>query len=104
MYKKYNDDGVIAYGVVASKGLNEGETLLSSIDGSIVKNKEDAVMVNFDTAYAGFDFVLRGFNESHDNTKLIINAYISDGKNVYYISSKTNDTPFEITMGEIKNG
>ena len=47
--------------------------------------------------------MLRGFDESHETVKLIVNAYVTDGKNIYYISSKTNDKPIEITMAEVKS-
>ncbi|MBR2024433.1 MAG: leucine-rich repeat domain-containing protein [Clostridia bacterium] len=103
VYNKYSDGDALFYGVVASKGLNESETLLSVNNGSIIKDKENAVLVNFDKEYAGFDFVLRGFNESHENVKLIINAFVTDGKSIYYISSKTNVAPVEFSMAEIKS-
>lgn len=103
VYNKYNEGATLSYGVVASKGLADGESLLSINNGSVIKDKENAILIDFNTEYSGFDFVLRGFDESHETVKLIVNAYVTDGKNIYYISSKTNDKPIEITMAEVKS-
>lgn len=103
VYDKYNESATLSYGVVASAGLNDGESLLKLDGGKVVAVKTNAVVANIDKEYAGFDFVLRGFNENNEKTKLIVNTYVTDGKNIYYISSKTNDKPVEITMAEIKS-
>ena len=102
VYNKYNEGAALSYGVVASSGLNDGETLLKLDNGSVVANKNNVVIANVSSEYAGFDFVLKGFNESHDATKLIISTFVTNGKDIYYIGTGTSDKPIEITMGEIK--
>ena len=103
VYNKYNEGATLSYGVVASVGLNEGETLLGIENGNIATNKVNTVIAGVDEQYAGFDFVLKGFDAKHENTKLIICTYVTDGKNIYYIGTNTSKVPFEVTMAEIKS-
>ena len=102
IYNEYNKNATLSYGVVASLGLNQGETLLTLDNGNIIKEKENVVLAGIDECYSGFSFILRGFNESHDGLKLIMCAYVTNGRNIYYIGNTTNITPFEITMADVK--
>ncbi len=103
IYNKYNT--TLSYGLIASVAPTDNEALLTLDSGKVVTSKENAVLVDIDSKYAGFDFILRGFNEdgSQDNIALVISAYVNDGKNIYYIGTSTNKTPIEVTMSEIKN-
>lgn len=102
IYNKYNEGATLSYGVVASVGLNEGESLLELDGGKVVTEKTNAVIASVDEKYVGFDFVLTGFSAEYENVKLIICAYVTDGKNIYYIGTNTSKVPFEVTMAEIK--
>ncbi len=103
IYNKYNT--ALSYGLVASKAPTDNETLLTLDSGKVVTGKENAVLVDIDSKYAGFDFILRGFNEDgcQDNIALVISAYVTDGKSIYYIGNTTSEKPVEITMAEVKS-
>lgn len=103
IYNKYNTGATLSYGVVASVGLNEGETLLKIENGKVVAGKDKTVIADVDQQYAGFDFVLKGFKTEHENVKLIICAFVTDGKNIYYIGANTSKVPFELTMAQFKD-
>ena len=102
---KYNSSATISYGLVASKAPLEGETLLSLDNGKVVATKADTILVDLDSKYVSFDFILRGFKTdgSYDNIAFAINTYVTDGKSIYYIGNSTSNKHFEITMAEIKN-
>lgn len=102
VYKQYNGNAALSYGFVVSTGLNDGETLLSlGENGEIINNKVGAQFVNLTGDYTSFDFVLRGFNESVYDTKLIFCTYTLIDENIYYIGTQSSETPIEVTLGEI---
>ena len=105
VYKSYNASTNISYGLVASVAPTDNEVLLTLDGGKVVTGKENAILVDIDTKYASFDFILRGFKAdgSYDNIAFAINAYVTDGKSIYYIGNSTSNKHFEITMAEIKN-
>ena len=105
VYKSYNASTNISYGLVASVAPTDNEVLLTLDGGKVVTGKENAILVDIDTKYASFDFILRGFKAdgSYDNIAFAINAYVTDGKSIYYIGNSTSNNYFKITMAEIKN-
>ncbi len=103
IYNKYN--ATLSYGLIASVAPTDNETLLTLDGDKVVTSKENAVLVDIDSKYSGFDFVLRGFKDdgSQDNIALVISAYVNDGKSIYYIGNTTSEKPVEITMAEVKS-
>ena len=55
-------------------------------------------------AYAGFDFILRGFSSdgSQDNIGLVISAYIGNGSEVFYMSNTYGKNPEIITLAQAR--
>lgn len=103
IYKKYNPNAVLEYGFVAVKS-SENNKVLEYKDGSVVASNEKAVLVPVEGAYAGFDFILRGFNNdgSQDNVELVISAYIGNGTEIFYMSNTYGDAPETITLAKAR--
>ena len=91
------------YGFVAVKS-SENNKVLEYKDGSVVASNEKAVLVPIESAYAGFDFILRGFKNdgSQDNIELVISAYIGNGTEIFYMSNTYGDTPETITLAKAR--
>ena len=103
IYKEYNPNAVLEYGFVAVKS-SENNKVLEYKDGSVVASNENAVLVPVESAYAGFDFILRGFNPdgSQDNIELVISAYIGNGTEIFYMSNTYGDAPETITLAKAR--
>ena len=100
-YNKYNVGAELSYGIIASVAPNENEDLLKFENGALVASNKNAILVDINSSYAGFDFVLRGFNESNIDTRLVVSAYATFGKNIYYIGEATSDKPSIITVSSL---
>ena len=104
LYKKYNLNANISYGVIASKPPMNDEKLLSYDNGELVASNNNAILVDIDFEYSGFDFVISGFKAdgSQDKTPIVACAYVTDGTNIYYISASTDTAPTAITLEYVK--
>lgn len=104
LYKEYNKSVALEYGIVAFKS-SDNNAVLEYKEGSVVSNKQNTVLVPIDDEYAGFDFVLRGFNPdgSQDNIELVISAYIGNGTEIFYMSNTYGTAPETITLAQAKN-
>ena len=107
VYKKYNASVNLSYGIVASTPNADGSALLKSENGNVLAIKSTTVVANVDTSYAGYDFVLRGFNDDNKDTALVICSYVFDGTSITYMTDVCSTTvPNAITydMALNKNG
>ena len=104
LYKKHNINATLEYGIVAFKS-SDNNAVLEYKEGSVVSNKQNTVLVSIDDEYAGFDFILRGFNPdgSQDNIELVISAYIGNGTEIFYMSNTYGTAPETITLAQAKN-
>ena len=105
LYKTHNPDAVLEYGFVAVKS-SDNNKVLEYREGSITANKENVVLVIVDSAYSGFDFVIRGFNPdgSQNDIGLVISAYIGNGSKIFYMSNTYGENPEVITFTEVNKG
>ena len=102
VYKKYNTNATLSYGIVASTPNEDGSALLKSENGNVLAIKSTTVVANVDTSYAGYDFVLRGFNDDNKDTALVICSYIFDGTSIMYMTDACTATvPTAITYSEV---
>ena len=102
VYKKYNTSVNLSYGIVASKPNADGSALLKSENGNVLAIKSTTVVANVDTSYAGYDFVLRGFNDGNKDTALVICSYVFDGTSIMYMTDACTATvPTAITFSEV---
>ena len=102
VYKKYNTNATLSYGIVASTPNEDGSALLKSENGNVLAIKSTTVVANVDTSYAGYDFVLRGFNDNNKDTALVICSYIFDGTSIMYMTDACTATvPAAITYSEV---
>ena len=104
LYKEHNKNATLEYGIVAFKS-SDNNAVLEYKEGSVVSNKQNTVLVSIDDEYAGFDFILRGFNSdgSQDNIELVISAYIGNGTEIFYMSNTYGTAPETITLAQAKN-
>lgn len=106
VYKKYNSTVVLEYGILAATPNSDNSALLKIENGKVVSTKTNAITVDINTEYAGFDFILRGFSTEeggNNDMKLIICSYISDGNSILYMTDAcSTSVPSTITMTEIK--
>jgi hypothetical protein len=104
VYKKYNANVTLSYGIVASTPNEDGSDLLKVENGKIEAFKTTTVIADIDKSYAGFDFVLRGFSDETANTALVICSYVFDGSDFVYMTDACTDTvPDAITYNEISS-
>ena len=102
VYKKYNTNATLSYGIVASTPNADGSALLKSENGNVLAIKSTTVVANVDTIYAGYDFVLRGFNDDNKDIALVICSYIFDGTSIMYMTDACTATvPTAITYSEV---
>jgi hypothetical protein len=102
VYKKYNPNAALSYGIIASTPNEDGSDLLKVENGKAVAIKSTTVVADIDDSYAGFDFVLRGFSDDTANTALVICSYVFDGSDFVYMTDVCTDTvPTAITYAEI---
>lgn len=102
VYKKYNASVNLSYGIVASTPNADGSALLKSENGNVLAIKSTTVVANVDASYAGFDFVLRGFNDNNKDTALVICSYVFDGTSITYMTDAcTSTVPNTITYTEV---
>ena len=104
VYKEYNANVTLSYGIVASTPNEDGSDLLKVENGKVEAFKTTTVIADIDKSYAGFDFVLRGFSDDTANTALVICSYVFDGSSfVYMTDACTNTVPATITYNEISS-
>ena len=102
VYKKYNANATLSYGIVASTPNEDGSSLLKVEDGVVSAIRATTVVADVDTDYAGYDFVLRGFNDDNKETALVICSYVFDGTNIVYMTDVCTATvPTAITYNAI---
>ncbi len=102
VYKKYNASITLSYGIVASTPNADGSALLKIENGNVLAIKSTTVVANVDASYAGYDFVLRGFNDSIKDTALVICSYVFDGTSITYMTDAcTSTVPTAITYSEV---
>lgn len=104
-YKKHNENVTLTYGVIASVPNIDGASLLDVDNGKVVATNSNTVIVEIDSSYAGYDFVLRGFNDNNKDYAIIICSYLFDGNNVIYMTDVcTTTVPNAITYNNVFNG
>lgn len=102
VYKKYNASVNLSYGIVASTPNDDGSALLKAENGNVLAIKATTVVANVDASYAGYDFVLRGFNDNNKDTALVICSYVFDGTSITYMTDAcTSTAPTAITYSEV---
>ena len=107
VYKKYNANVTLSYGIVASTPNEDGSNLLKIGENGVeaAQERTNIIIANVNMDYVGYDFILRGFDEEGGNsdTALIICSYLTDGTNIYYLTKTCSSTvPAAITMTEIR--
>lgn len=107
VYKKYNSNISLEYGMVAATPNADGSNLLKIGENGVeaAQGRTNIIIANVNMDYVGYDFILRGFDEEGGNsdTALIICSYVSDGTNIYYLTKTCSSTvPAAITMTEIR--
>lgn len=72
------------YGVVAAANLeNNSEVVNADLTSA---NGNSVVVAQIDDKYSAFDFVLKGFEEKHYTTNIVMCAYMSNGTDVDYVN------------------
>lgn len=107
VYKKYNSNISLEYGMVAATPNADGSNLLKIGENGVeaAQGRTNIIIANVNMDYVGYDFILRGFDEEGGNsdTALIICSYLTDGTNIYYLTKTCSSTvPAAITMTEIR--
>ena len=102
VYKKYNPNAILSYGIVASKPNTDGSDLIKVEDGKVVSVNTNTVVVDINSVYTGFDFILTGFNDTNKDTNLVICSYVFDGNEFVYMTNVCTATvPDAITYNYI---
>ncbi len=85
-YSEYVDAGyTLKCGIVAYvPGANE--TNIAPVNNDLKGKNERTVITPMDNSYTAFDFLIKGFNESHNGLSLVMCAYVFDGETVEYLS------------------
>ena len=85
-YEKYNGEEKISYGIYFGVFDGESDNFLSYDAGEIKSINGSGVAVNLNRITVGFDFKISGFNESTQNTEIILCAYVGNGARIDYLT------------------
>ncbi len=74
----------LTFGVTAAV-VADGTTQHQTVNSDLTAVNDKTVIALIDSAYAGFDFIISGFNSDYYEKSLVMGAFVYDGTKIIYI-------------------